>query len=48
MIFGMPAVSFFSFASWPIIWTVLAILVYMKMAKDDAMEEASEMEVNNE
>lgn len=48
MIFGMPASSFFAFAIWPVIWTITALIVYRKMAIDDAMESESEMEVNNE
>lgn len=48
MIFGMPTTSFFAFASWPFLWTALAIIVYMKMAKDDVREAQENMEVNEE
>ncbi|WP_432666418.1 hypothetical protein R9X47_08715 [Wukongibacter baidiensis] len=45
MIFGMPASDFWTFAIWPILWTVLSIYLYFRMAIADAREE--KMEVDN-
>lgn len=45
MIFGMPASSFFAFLSWPILWVAISMYVYFKMAKEDEMDEQSNMEV---
>ncbi|WZL72359.1 hypothetical protein QBE52_14860 [Clostridiaceae bacterium 35-E11] len=42
MIFGMPAISFFVFLSWPITFTVGAIIAYIIMDKNDKKEEAFE------
>ncbi|MEA4922269.1 MAG: hypothetical protein VB031_02750 [Eubacteriaceae bacterium] len=44
MIFGMPAVSFFSFLSWPVIYIVLAFVVYGIMKKQDAKVDDTEFE----
>lgn len=35
---GMPAASFWWFLSWPVIWAVLAILIYFKMSAEERFE----------
>ena len=42
MIFDMPAVTFFTFLSWPFIWIVLALIFYRGMAKQDALVDDTE------
>lgn len=46
MIFGMPASSFFTFAIWPIGYTVASIVIYFRMAEQDKLEELQEREGN--
>lgn len=46
MIFGMPASSFFTFLSWPVLWVAISLYMYFKMAKEDEMDEDSQVEVN--
>lgn len=35
MILGMPLVSAFAYLSWPIVYIVIAIIIYFNMAKQD-------------
>lgn len=44
MIFGMPTVSFLAFLSWPVIYLVIALVLYVIMAKQDARIDDSEFE----
>ena len=44
MIIGMPAASFFAFLSWPFIFIIAAIIVYIAMAKQDAQIDDEEFE----
>ncbi len=46
MIFGMPAVSFFAFLSWPVVYCIGAGISYNHMAKQDAITDDSEFEQN--
>lgn len=43
-IVGMPVVSFFAFLSWPFVFIVAAIIVYVIMSKQDAKIDDSEFE----
>ncbi|WP_156900469.1 hypothetical protein [Anaerovorax odorimutans] len=40
-IFGMPIISFLAFLSWPVIFMTVAIIIYFRMAKQDAMTDDS-------
>jgi|GEM_PF-5436773 len=42
MLFGMPAVNFIAFAIWPIFWTILAIIAYIKMNQSDIKDREAE------
>lgn len=42
MIFGLEPHVFFAFLSWPVIYTIIAIIMYFVMAKHDKKEEAWE------
>ena len=44
MIFGMPAITFFSILSWPFVFIAAAGIVYAIMAKQDALVDDSEFE----
>ena len=44
MIFGMPTISFLAFLSWPVTFTVTALIIYFIMAKQDALTDDSEFE----
>ena|GEM_PF-2191231 len=44
MVFGMPAITFFSILSWPFIFIVAALIVYQVMAKQDALVDDTEFE----
>jgi len=44
MIFGMPTISFLAFLSWPVTFTVTALIIYYFMAKQDALTDDSEFE----
>lgn len=44
MVFGMPVSSFFTFAIWPIVYTIASIIIYFKMAEQDKLEELQESE----
>jgi hypothetical protein len=44
MIFGMPTISFLAFLSWPLTFTVTALIIYYFMAKQDALTDDSEFE----
>lgn len=41
-LFGMPLISFIAFLSWPITFTTIAIIIYFRMAKQDAQTDDSE------
>ncbi|MEG0829570.1 MAG: hypothetical protein RSD88_03195 [Anaerovoracaceae bacterium] len=41
-IIGMPMVSFLAFLSWPFIFTIAAIIIYIIMARQDAKIDDSE------
>lgn len=43
-IIGMPAVSFFAFLSWPFVFIVAAIIVFIVMSKQDAEIDDGEFE----
>ena len=43
-LFGMPIISFFAFLSWPVIFMTTAIIIYIFMAKQDAITDDSEFE----
>ena len=42
MIFGLEPHVFFAFLSWPVTYTIIAIIMYFVMAKHDKEEEAWE------
>ncbi|MCR5035113.1 MAG: hypothetical protein K6B42_06850 [Clostridia bacterium] len=42
MIFGLEPHVFFAFLSWPVTYIVIAIIMYIVMAKHDKEEEAWE------
>lgn len=42
MIFGMPTISFLAFLSWPVTFMTIAIIIYFRMAKQDAITDDSE------
>ncbi|MCL2880555.1 MAG: hypothetical protein FWF29_09940 [Treponema sp.] len=44
MIIGMPAVSFFAYLCWPVIFIAAAIIVYIVMRKQDAEIDDEEFE----
>lgn len=37
-VFGLPASTFLGIYSWPVIWTVVAILAYRKMRAESVFE----------
>lgn len=43
-IFSMPAITFFAILSWPIFFIAAAVVVYIIMAKQDALVDDSEFE----
>ena len=42
MIFGIPAVSFWVFAVWPIFYVAISFFFYFRMVKTDELEEEYE------
>ena len=42
MIFGLEPHVFFAFLSWPITYIIIALIMYVVMAKNDKKEEAWE------
>jgi preprotein translocase subunit YajC len=42
MIFGLEPHVFFAFLSWPVTYIVIALIMYVVMAKNDKKEEAWE------
>ena len=44
MMFGMPVWTFLAFLSWPVIFITSAIVIYIIMAKQDALIDDSEFE----
>ncbi len=44
MILGMPVVSALAYLSWPIVYTTIAIIMYVIMAKHDKITEEYDKE----
>lgn len=40
--FGLPAQTFWLIAVWPLVWVLLALILYFKFKRDDDREEEAE------